>query len=123
MANSWETEFFGSLGCDAACDADGDGLNNQGEFIAGTNPTNSESCFKVNTGKAVDGSAFVLTWDSVTGRVYSVYWKDCLGKSFQPLETGIQYPQNSYTDTVHSAEGCGYYQVDVELDPSAPVQP
>lgn len=96
-------------------DYDGDGLNNRDEYIAGMDPTNPESSFMVNSVETDVDGAFVVTWDSVTGRVYSIWWKNGLGKSFQPLETGICYPQNSYTDTVHSVEGCGFYKVDVEL--------
>jgi len=119
----WEQARFGGCGCDPLLDADGDGLNNRGEYIAGMDPADVGSCFRVNPMETAGGDAFVVAWESVTGRVYSIHWKNFMGKKFQPLETGIEYPQNSYTDTVHSVDGCGFYQVDVELAPSAPVQP
>ena len=35
--------------------------------------------------------------------------------AFTPMATNILYPQDRYTDTVHQAEACGFYRVDVEL--------
>jgi hypothetical protein len=117
VAEAWKQLYFGDPAAfSPLLDADGDGLNNQGEYIAGTNPQNSESRFSVKTVETDDGNGFIISWDCVTGRVYSVYWKRGLGEGFQPLETGIHYPQNSYTDTVHHAESCGFYKVEVELD-------
>jgi hypothetical protein len=99
-------------------DSDCDGLNNQGEYIAGSNPTNAHSLFNVTCPKAGSGDGFVVSWDALPGRIYSVWRQSGLGKEFQPLETDIEYPQNSYTDTVHSAESCGFYKVTVDLAPT-----
>jgi hypothetical protein len=49
--------------------------------------------------------------------VYSVYWTTNLLGGFQPLETNLVWPQNSWTDTVHSAEDGGFYRVKVQLQP------
>ncbi|HKL22945.1 MAG TPA: hypothetical protein VJ904_14150, partial [Tichowtungia sp.] len=115
--SAWQTQYLPAASPRAGLndDFDGDGLNNQSEYIAGTNPADKESRFKVNFVQTADKNGFVLTWNSVTGRVYSVYWKRGLSEGFQPLETGIRYPQNSYTDSVHQAESCGFYKVGVEL--------
>lgn len=115
IPNSWELAFFGGLDCQPLLDSDGDGQSNLDEYIAGMDPTNSGSIFMIKSADAVLDGGFVITWDSVTGRVYSVQWKGSMTNAFQSLETGILPPQNSYTDSVHKAKSCGYYTIDVEL--------
>jgi len=117
------TEAYDLSGVDPEADPDSDGFSIGAEFIAGTDPTNSASFFRVTTDTAEVGEEthFVIEWTAVTGRVYNVLWTPSLAQEFQPLETGIQYPQHSYTDTVHSAESSGYYRVvvmraDYDLD-------
>jgi hypothetical protein len=102
---------------DATGNLDHDACNNLDEFIAGTDPTNSASVFKAGNSVAeVDGTnCFVVEWFSISDRLYSVQWSTNLAEGFQVLETGIEHPQHSYTDTVHGAESDGYYKVDVEL--------
>jgi formylglycine-generating enzyme required for sulfatase activity len=96
-------------------DDDGDGLGSLAEYIAGTNPTNGNSRFAVsNSGPTPSG--YVLNWNAIEGRVYTVEWTDHLTNGFQTLESNIAYPQNSYTDTVHSAEEGGFYSLKVELE-------
>ncbi len=59
---------------------------------------------------------FLMTFErDDTGRPVRVFWTDSLTNSFQLLEGGITYPQNSYTDTNHTTEASGFYQVDVRL--------
>jgi PKD repeat protein len=116
--DSWEREYFGGH-VDADANADGDSQSNGEEYVSGTDPTNAASYF--NSSVSVDGSSFVIKWTAVTGRVYNVYWTPSLFEEFEPLEIGIQYPVNSYTDLVHSAESSGYYRVvamraDYDLD-------
>jgi len=112
MLDVWEKTFF-DYNPSSYGNADGDGSSNGDEYIAGTDPTNSASYFHVTTDVAEVGGEvrFIIEWTAVTGRVYNIYWTPSLTQEFQPLETGIQYPQHSYTDTVHSAESSGYYRV------------
>ncbi|VGO21418.1 hypothetical protein [Pontiella sulfatireligans] len=45
------------------------------------------------------------------------YWTDSLTNSFTELPPVVNYPQNSYTDSLHNAETAGFYKVEVELLP------
>lgn len=112
MSDAWERQWFG-INILSDGNADGDTSSNGDEYVSGTDPTNSASYFHVTTATAeVEGGArFIIEWTAVTGRVYNILWTPSLTQEFQPLEIGIQYPQNSYTDTVHSAESSGYYRV------------
>lgn len=92
-----------------AHDADRDGVSNQREVIAGSDPLDAQSRFEL----CHPSSGRVLNWQAVEGRVYTIEWTPSLTESFQPLETGIVWPQNSWTDTVHTIETKGYYRITV----------
>src|SRR5262249_42237750 len=53
-------------------DSDNDGLNNSQEYLAGTNPTNAGSVFKITGVQLISGSQFVVHWSSVSNRLYDV---------------------------------------------------
>ncbi|NLX25725.1 MAG: PKD domain-containing protein [Lentisphaerae bacterium] len=114
MDDFWEQEYFGGLDRDGAGDYDADGLLDLAEYISGTDPTDVASSFTATVG-GPDSGGFVADWTSVEGRTYSVFWSPALDTDFELLQDGIEYPQNSYTDTVHSAESAGFYQIGVRL--------
>jgi hypothetical protein len=125
LPDEWEVNYWGSIGHpdanpDADPDTDGNGYRGSGrnwaEWIMGTDPTNANSILKLAQPREILGAGYVIEWDAVTGRVYTVDWTDYLANSFQTLETNIAYPQNSYTDMVHSAEDGGFYNLKVELE-------
>jgi hypothetical protein len=83
-------------------------------YVAGLNPTNPASVLLISNFQPL-ASQSVLQWQSASGRVYSVYWATNLMNGFQPLETNILWPQNSWTDTVHGAQGGSFYRIKVQL--------
>lgn len=95
-------------------DSDGDGFTNHEEFISGTVPTDPLSFFEISSiGSSPAG--YAIHWTSVSGRVYGIDWTDDLANPFVSQTNGIPYPENSWTDTVHSATGEGFYKLDVEI--------
>ena len=94
---------------DAVADLDGDGLAVWQEYTAGTDPTNSASSFCV-TGDPRN----MLSWNAVSGRVYSVYWTTNLMAGFQCLESNIPWTQVSFTNSTDAP--CGYYKIGVRLE-------
>lgn len=118
LPDDWETEFFGSTNAvngGANDDFDEDGMINLHEFIAGVNPTNGGSVFVVEEpGPSPEG--VVIYWDAVEGRKYGIYWAKELTDGFDAVAINLYYPQNSFTDTVHKVDGCGFYYIDVQLD-------
>jgi hypothetical protein len=76
MPDDWEA-IYGldpDLASDAQADVDQDGMNNLSEFIAGTNPTIASSRFELDVFK--DGPQASLTFEAVTGKTYSVQYRD-----------------------------------------------
>jgi hypothetical protein len=115
MTDYWEALYFGSAtNAMASVDTDMDLSNNGDEFIAGTDPTNSASFFAI-TNASANPEGFVVQWEGVAGRVYAVNWANALSNNFQALATEIAYPQDSYTDTLHSAEASAFYELEVKL--------
>ena len=116
ISNDWELQYFGGeTNAVAAVDSDGDGMDNLSEYIAGYDPTNSASFFSAVTG--MDAAGFVISWNAVSNREYGILYCGSLTNGFSNLASGILFPQNSYTDTLHAAESAGFYQVDVKLAP------
>ena len=71
---SWQLLYFRCTDCPQAADTadpDGDGLNNQAEFLLGTNPTNSLSALRI-TSAVRQTTDVVITWTTAGGRTNAV---------------------------------------------------
>lgn len=68
----WENLYSGSIhGLVATNDDDGDGLNNYQEWVAGTDPTNAASVFRIEAMQWSNNTA-ILTFQGWSNRLYSV---------------------------------------------------
>jgi hypothetical protein len=99
-------------------DPDHDGLNNAQEYLAGTDPMNASSCLAITgltNNPAVAGGGFVVSWQSVTGKTYSVLAATNLLTGFSTLTNALRATPtvNVYTDSVNGA-GQKFYRVGVE---------
>ena len=75
MPDSWEETNGMNLlfPGDAILDADGDSLTNLGEFLAGTDPLNPASAFRVQPfSRSPSPGQLQLSWESVAGKRYRV---------------------------------------------------
>ena len=94
----------------AALDGDGDGMTDDDERIAGTDPQNDLSFFAPSAEPTAEG--MLLSWDGTPDRTYKVYWTDHLmgGWILQRTVTG----GTEYLDTEHLGEPVSYYKVTAE---------
>jgi hypothetical protein len=121
MPDHWETIYFLSpTGAVASVDSDGDGADNLTEYISGYDPIDSNSVFKVTSYEAppTGNSPFILTWNPVEGRLYSVdYANNLILSGFEGIPDAVNIPhtQNSYTDAVDRVGPVHFYRVNVRL--------
>ena len=116
LPENWQLQYFGRTGVDPAADPDGDGLNNLGEYRAGTNPVEASSVFAVEVVEETPGGP-VLTWASVAGVVYTVQRSQDLLTGFEDVAVSIaaKPPQNTYQDTTGTGPGPYFYRLTARL--------
>ena len=95
-------------------DADGDEMSDSDEVGAGTNPLDPASVFAVQNA-AGDAAGWVVTWSSVSNKLYDLYHSTNLLEGFVRIATNVPAtsPQNMFTDLTATADA-NYYQVRVE---------
>lgn len=71
MDDTWEQSYFGSTNVLPNADADGDGLSNFQEYIAGCQPQNASSFPMMNLGSP-SGSGLGIDVTTVTQRLYNI---------------------------------------------------
>ena len=101
---------------DGVMDYDGDGHMNWQEFISGTDPTNVLSVFSINTIATPAASNLVLSWPSVSNRLYSLSFRTNLATGEWSLvfsNTLATPPTNTVTVDVESAVQ-RFYRIGVE---------
>jgi len=82
----------------AAGDEDGDGMSNEDEDTAGTNPLDNGSVFKVDSTTMENDGDFVVTWTPAPGRTYAIQTKTNLSDlTWTTADTN--QTSGSYTDT------------------------
>ena len=73
LPTAWELTYFGHTAVNPNADADGDGVSNYNEYLAGTNPTNAMDFLRItSTTFAPGGTNTTLTWNSTPSRLYSI---------------------------------------------------
>ncbi len=114
----WRAQYFGGNGtmtnsqsC-ATCDADGDGVSNMQEFLAGTSPTSAGSVLKVQFGAVVSGSSVTLTWPAAPNKGYTVQYKvNLTDPTWQTVSASPWVVGNAGYCTVPQGGATTYYRV------------
>lgn len=70
LPDGWERAWFGGLERDGTGDADGDGVDDRGEYLAGTWPTHAWSVLRSQIESERPGDAPVVRWSTVPGVNY-----------------------------------------------------
>jgi hypothetical protein len=107
MPDGWEVDNFGSTEAGLpGVDSDGDGVLNVDEAVAGTQPTNAASFFRIE-----HVSATGLSWTAVPGRVYSVERTGDPRQPFSPIASGLTV--GSYTFDEPTSSSPNFYRIRV----------
>ena len=103
IPDGWES-FYGlnpNDPADAGDDDDGDGMTNLQEYIAGTDPNNAASIFRITSFSHDEnaGSA-TLTFSSVNGRLYRIEYNDDLANTngWTTLQDNVVGTWSRYSD-------------------------
>ena len=104
---------------DALADFDQDGCNNFSEWIAGTKADDGADVFKVQAASSTPaGEGNAIHWDSVQGRLYSIYTHTNLLTDWP--STPVDQVQGDGTPKVYTNSEPGnlrYFKLGVELNP------
>lgn len=122
--DAWQVQYFGvgNAAAGPAADPDGDGQNNQFEFMAGTAPTNAASQFRLSLGSVpgVAGSMRLSFGPCLTNRNFTVQSSTTLAPgsfaarwTFTPSSTTTE---SVITDT-NATDAARFYRVGISLGP------
>jgi hypothetical protein len=90
LPTAWSLQNFGTTAVDPNADADGDGLSNGAEYLAGTDPNNSASSLRITSVSfGPGGSSAALSWTSVANRYYYVEKEATLSSSWVDSGLGL----------------------------------
>lgn len=118
IPNAWEAKFSSAVNAnnpfDASLDSDQDGVSNFSEYIADTNPDDSESIFTI---RSLNGNAREIVWNGSPERVYTVWGTPSLSTPFSILASGIvgAGPETTFVDASDDTAGSSFYRVEVNL--------
>lgn len=102
----WEKLYFNDpRAADPLADTDGDGRSNDAEFIAGSNPLDTNSAFRIAGMQAVretNGTMVTIRWASFEGSTYSIWSATIVQGPYSVLVTNIPAtpPLNTFMITV-----------------------
>jgi hypothetical protein len=84
-------------------------------YIAGLNPNNTNSQLRLSV-VAASSNSVVLHWNSVTGRVYTVWSSGNAVSGFSPIASAINLPSTItyFTNTLSSSSSATFYRLQVQ---------
>jgi hypothetical protein len=94
-------------------DADGDGMSNLSEFVAGTTPTDANSLLKILSISYADQATISLRWSSVPGRKYIVERTNRIGESFAAAGKAVTAQKEESTYDLTEDSSASIYRIGI----------
>jgi autotransporter-associated beta strand protein len=114
--HSWLAQYgLTNFNADAVADADEDGQLTWQECIAGTNPTNPASCFRI-TGSSITSHEAVIRWSSVSNRLYDISRSTNLMEAFTVVAGASNLPATPPENVITNLQNDGdmaFYKINV----------
>ncbi|HUS37395.1 MAG TPA: fibronectin type III domain-containing protein [Verrucomicrobiae bacterium] len=111
IPDDWQAQYWGDISAffpSPSLDSDGDGISNRQEYMAGTNPKDSNSALKTSFVMTPQGPR--LTWNTVAGQIYQV--EQTLDFSTWTPFGGLRFaPGTADSVSVPVGNSLGYYRV------------
>ncbi len=116
LPDVWEADNFGTLARDGSGDLDGDGISDLNEYLAGTQPTNAASLFRIENLVWQAPTNLAITWSSVSNRHYSVLAATgSLTAAYSPVATNLPAtPPLNGINLTPPAAGPVFFRVSVQ---------
>ena len=108
---AWLLQNFGTTNVNANADPDGDGMSNLEEYLAGTNPNDSNSVLRITYIARDPLHNTTLNWLSVSTRAYAVQSNTPLSSSPWVDVNVLGLGANSLTFFDNSTNGTDFYRV------------
>jgi hypothetical protein len=113
---SWLASYGYNSNFENVVDATGaNGIALWQSYIAGLNPNDPNSQLRLSLSRAVDGTANIVNWTTVTGRRYTLLSKTNLSSAFTsvPGAAGLPATIHSFTNTLNPTPPSAFYRVEV----------
>ncbi|MBU1692980.1 MAG: hypothetical protein KJ726_08320 [Verrucomicrobia bacterium] len=115
MNDDWEQYYFGAGGAEPDGNFDGDPFSNLQEYIAGTDPTNSLSIFRLEM--AAGSIQPVLQFLARTNRLYTLWFKTNLleAGNWQVLSNDVEGVDGTLTIQDPAGDSNRFYRIHTEM--------
>jgi hypothetical protein len=112
---AWLLTWFGTTNVDANADADGDGMSNWQEYLAGTNPTDSNDVLRITyLARDKASSNMTLQWTSKPTRFYTIQSSSALAGASSWLDlASFGLGANSATFNTGTTNTTSFYRIRV----------